>query len=266
MGNPVEEYLSKEAVKTQRKQNELDLWHRWNNEGRQKEHLAPLLKLYDPIFNMKLRAWKPPQVPASAYLGDLQTHAIKAFETFDPTRGVALNTHVEGRLKKALRYGNKGANLAYIPEGVSGQIGKLQKARDELTEELGRAPTTSEIADHLGMPLKRVETISKSVKRDIPMGRSGGAESFDYTAGAEHNNRGFEDQQIAVAATILPEIFPNKPEMHELFHYTFGTGGYKQVLKTSDLAKKMGKSEPQISRMKSSMGSTLRKHMGLDEE
>jgi DNA-directed RNA polymerase specialized sigma subunit len=264
--NPVGAYFqSKEAAQTKRKADEIALWKKWKDSGEQPKHLAPLLKLYEPVFAQKVRLWKPPMVPESAFKADLQTHAIKAFQTYDPSRGAAHNTHIEQRLKKSLRYGNRGANLLYIPEGQSSQIGKLNKAKDALTEDLGRDPTRAEIAQHTGMSVKRVTTILSAVRRDIPMGRSGGEEGLDYGAG-DGSGRGFEDQQIAVAQNILPDIFPNKPEMHQLFNYTFGTNGHTKITKTNDLAKKMGKSAPQISRMKTQMGQTLRKHMGFEED
>lgn len=267
MNNPVEDYAKEKiAAKEQRKKHEVELWKTWKEGGEQPKHLQPLLKLYEPLLAQKVRLWKAPQVPESAFKAELQTHLIKAFQGYDPTRGAAINTHVEKRLEKAKRYNNRYQNLAYIPEGQSGMIGDIQRARDRLTDELGRAPTTDELADHVGVTPKRLDTIIKAVKRDIPMGRSGGAESYDYSSAGDRTGRGFEDQQIAVAQHILPTIFPNKPEMHEIFHYTFGTNNYPQILSTGELAKKMGKSEPQVSRMKTIMGNTLRQHMGLPEK
>ena len=274
MTNPLDEYLEeKTANRSARKQHELDLWARWKEGGQQAEHLEPLLKLYEPVIAQKVRAWKPPMVPASVFKAELQSHAISAFESFDPSRGVALNTHVETRLPKAMRYGNRNANLAYIPEGQSRHIGVLQAAQNTLREDLGRDPTHQEISDYVRglspknkeLTPKRVGTILTAVRRDIPMGRSAGEESFDYGSG-ENTARGFEDQQIAVAQHILPDIFPNKPEMHTLFNHVFGTNGHEQITSTAALAKKLGKSQSQVSRMKTVMGDTLRKHMGLDDE
>ncbi len=264
--NPLEAYQQEKlGAKEKQKKHELELWQKWKDNGEQAEHLEPLLKLYEPIIQQKMRLWKPKAVPESAFRAELQTHAIKAFQNFDPSRGVALNTHVESRLPKALRYGNKGANMAYLPEGQVKHIGAINKAKDTLRDELGRDPTVEELGDHLGMPPKRIETIMKGMRRDVPMGRSTG-EDYDYSGGSEGNEHGFEDQQIAVAQHILPDIFPGKSDMHELFHYTFGTGGYPKVSSTGVLAKKMGKTPQQISHMKSAMGRTLRKYMNPEVE
>ena len=270
MTNPLEAYAhEKNAAQAKRKENEVALWRRWMDNGQKPEHLEPLLKAYAPIFAQKMRAYRAPSTgPESAFKGEIEKHFIAALKSYDPTRGAAINTHVEQRLKKVMRYNNRYQNLAYIPEGQSKYIGKLQKAQTELKEELGREPTHKEIADHLGMPVKTVTTVFKSVRKDSPMSHGGGPDmdGFNYDVGGEGNARGFEDQQIALASTILPTIFPGKPDLHLVFDHVFGTNGKKQVQSTGALAKILGKSEPQVSRLKTTMGDLLRKHMGIGEE
>ena len=267
MTDPIKEYeASKVAAQKNRKQHELDLWKTWKDSGEKPEHLQPLLKLYEPIIAQKSRAWRAKTIPESVFKAELQTHVIKAFQNFDPTRGVALNTHVESRLPKAMRYNNKHQNVGYLPEAQAGQIGPINKARDTLRDELGRDPTNDELADHMGMPPKRIEAIVKNMRRDIPMSRSAGAEDYDYRGSDDSTEHGFEEQQIAVAQHILPDIFPNKPDMVDVFHHTFGTNGYQQIQSTSLLAKKLGKTQAQISRLKTQMGDTLRRYMSSGRE
>jgi DNA-directed RNA polymerase specialized sigma subunit len=267
MTDPVQEYFAtKEAAKVDRKQKELQLWKHWKENGEKPEHLQPLLKLYDPVLNQKMRMWRAPTVPETAFKAELQTQLIKALKIYDPKFGAAINTHVESRLGKAKRYNNRYQNLMYIPEGQSGKIGKLNTSREKLIEELGREPTVDELADHAGMPPKRVQTILSAQMKTVPMGRSAGEESYDYGAGEGATGHDFEEHQIAIAQNILPTLFPNKPDMHTLFHYTFGTNEHPKISSTSVLAKKMGKSQSQISRMKTHMGMVLRSHMGLDAE
>lgn len=255
---PVDDFFEvKEAARTARKQNEIDLWKTWKDNGQQPHHLEPLLKLYEPNLRYKTKQWKAPSVPESAFKAELQTHLIKALESYDPNRGAAINTHVEQRLHKAKRYNAKNQNMAYIPEGQISHIAKIQKAHDLLSEDFGRAPTFTEIADHLGMSPKRVETIQKSIRRDIP----GSMLENDPTR-VTHIGA-YEEQQIEVAKNILPQLFPNKPEFHTLFNYSFGTNDHPQITSTGELAKKMGKSQSQISRMKTTMGNELKKRMGL---
>ena len=254
--DPVTSFLlSKTALADSRKDRDLALWRDWKRGGKKPEDLDPLLKAYAPVFNQKTTRWKAPAVPKSAFQAELQTQFIHALETYDPNRGAALNTHVDLRLRKAMRLNNRFQNFAYIPEGQASHIGAINKAHDELSEELGRAPTFQEIGKHIGLPAARVETIQKARVRDI--------RASDFEHDPTERGTSFEEQQLAVAKNILPQLFPDQPQMHELFHYSFGTGGYPQITSTGQLAKKMGKSPSQISRMKTELGHTLKQHMGL---
>jgi len=253
--NPIEELEeTKEKLAAQRKAHELSLWQQWQDHGKQPEHLQPLLKLYEPVVAQKVRMWKPPAIPASAYAAELNTHLIRSFEKYDPSRGAALNTHAENYLKKALRYGNRHANLAHIPEGQAQYIGKIDKASDHLKDELGRAPTPAEIGHQVGISAKLVSRIQGSRVRDIP------ASAFETDP--TERVPSYEEQQIAVAQQELHKLFPKSPAMHTLFHHTFGTNGHEQIHSTGVLAKKMGRSVSQISRMKTEMGNTLKSYMG----
>lgn len=248
-------YLAqKTAAQADRKARELAHWTTWMNEGQRTEHLRPLLQAYQPLLQQKMRLWKPPAVPESAFRAELQTHFIKALQSYDPSRGAALNTHVENHLQKAQRYAGRHANLAYLPEGQAKHIGRIQRAEDELRESLGRPPTDSELADHVGLTPKKIQMIQRARAKDLP------ASLFETDPVARPNS--FELQQLALAKDILPDLFPGKPELHELFHYTYGTNGYPQIQSTGALAKKLGKSPSQISRMKTQLGQGLRPYMG----
>jgi DNA-directed RNA polymerase specialized sigma subunit len=259
--NPVTDYFQeKQAAKDQRKQKELDLWSTWKNNGQKPEHLEPLLKLYDPVMNLKSRQNKAPNIPASAFKIALQEQLIKALKSYDPAKA-ALNTHVENHLRKVSRYNIRMQNFAYIPEDAVSKISPILKAQDTLEEELGREPTHQEIADHITestgkrITAQRVATVIKSQRKDIP------GSAFESDPVPKPSN--FEESQIAVAANILPTLFPNKPMLHSLFHHIYGTDDHEKITSTTALAKKFGTNLSQISRMKKTIGETLREHMGI---
>lgn len=263
--NPVNDYFkTKEAAKEERKKKELDLWHHWKSNGMQAEHLEPLMKLYEPVLAQKTRMWRAPRVPEAAFKLALQENLVKAFQTYDPSRGAALNTHVENGLKKTIRYNARNQNLAYIPEGQIEKIAPIKMAIDHLTDEYGRAPTNQEIADHLNehgkdtISAQRVETIRKAQRFDIA--------GSSYESDPVPKPSSYEEQQIEVAANILPKLFPDQPHMHTLFHHIYGTNDHEKITSTTALAKKMGLNMSQISRMKTQMGKVLRENMGLSKE
>jgi hypothetical protein len=245
--------LHKRAAAHARKAHEVALWQRWRDEGQRPEHLEPLLSLYEPVFAQKMRQWKAPAVAPSAFRADLQTHFIRALERFDPARGAALNTHVEWFLQKSKRYNNRHQNVAYLPEGQAGFIGKIDRATDALTETLGRAPAPSELAEHLGLRADRVETIQKGRMRDVPASM---LETDPASRAAP-----FAEQQIALAGALLPQLFPARPDMHALFHHTFGTEDHPVLTSNKDLAATLGKTPAQIARMKNELAAALTKRI-----
>ena len=99
MADPVTDFLqAKEAQPNVRREKEHKLWEEWNENDRSPKHLEPLLKVFEPVVNAKIREWKAPRVNESAFKAELHTHMIKAFANFDPARGASLRTHVENRL------------------------------------------------------------------------------------------------------------------------------------------------------------------------
>jgi DNA-directed RNA polymerase specialized sigma subunit len=239
MGNPVDEFLkTKEAALQQKRENELKQLELWK-QTQQPEHLAPLLKSFEPVVAQKLRQYKAPTVSEPAFKAHLQKQLIGAFQTFDPGRGAQLSTHVENRLMKAQRFNTKFQNLAYIPEGKTRHIGKINKAQDELAEQFGRPPTHSEIADHLGMPPKQVSQVISAQRKDIP------ASTFesDPTEIAMHR-----DQEVL---DLLP--YNLTADEKQVFNHIFGRDGATQLSSTNQIASRLGKTAPQVSRLRSSI-------------
>lgn len=248
--NPIEELREqKEKEASARKQNEVALWQNWKSapEHEKPQHLSPLLKAYEPIFQRKVQEWSggAKAVQPAAFHAELQKQFLNALNTYDPDRA-ALSTHVETRLHKAKRFVVKHQNLAYIPEGQVAHIGRIRKAQDELQEDLGRAPTPDEIGDHIGMSPKRVGTILGSLKKDVPASR------FEADPSMQAMSRERE---------VLDLLQYNlSPEEKQVFDHLFGRNGAQKVQSTNDLAKKLNKSAPQISRLKTSI---LNKYKGF---
>jgi DNA-directed RNA polymerase specialized sigma subunit len=240
MANPLDEALEdKEKRATERKAKEVGLWQAWNESGRKPEHLTPLLKAYNPLISQKVREWRPPAIPESAFRAELENHFIKSLETYNPERA-ALSTHINVRLQKAKRYMVQHQNLAYVPEGQAAYIGKIQKAQDQLRDDLGRKPTHSEIADQVGLAPKRVGTILRAMRKDIPASVFGESDP--------------EIKSTAREREVLDLLQYNLSQDEKLvFNHLYGREGKAKINSTNQLADKLGKSPSQISRLKTSI-------------
>lgn len=239
MTNPAQSYMEDRSRRAaERKDVDLHHWQAWKDapEHEKPEHLKPLLASYAPTFRQKEQQWKPPAIPSSAFNAVLQGHFIKALETWDPGKA-ALSTHFETLSKKALRFVGKHQNIGYIPEGQTQHIGKIQRARDVLKEDLGRDPTADEIGDHLGMPPKKVTTIMTAMKKDLP------SSLWETDPVAQSSSR--EQQVLGLLRYDLTS------DEQTVFDHIYGLNGKQKIEETGHLARVLGKNQSQISRLKS---------------
>ena len=225
------------ATKPNRRQQDIDLWHVWNQGGRQPEHLEPLIDRFEPTIEAKVRQWKPPMAQEEAFRTELRKHVVKAIHSYDPNRGTAVSTHVVSRLPAAIRWGSQHANLAYIPEAKAKNIGPLLAAQDELREQFGRDPTHDELAEHTGISLKHVKKTMGALRKDVL------SSSFESDPNPQANQRHME------IIEMLPPVLPDDNH-RKVFNYMYGLNGHPKIESPGEIARKMGKNPSQISRMR----------------
>lgn len=252
--NPVEafeNFRSKEAA--DRANEDLQLWHQWDQGGRTAEGLEPLMQRYEPLLARSQKTWKAPAVNPAAFRAELQKHFINAAHSFDPNQGAAFNTHVQTRLKKALRYNTQHQNVGYIPEDKARRIGAINRAADALQEDLGRAPTPDEIGGQIGLRGEQVRTIQKGVRRDIP------GSVFEEKGQDPIELVGSREQDVIRLMGRAPEQYLS-PEEVTIFKHIYGTGSPK-MSGTGELARKLNMSQSRVSRLKSSIGAKIKQNM-----
>jgi len=99
---------------------------------------------------------------------------MRALEKFEPRRGLKLSTYAHWWIRQAVRraVGTQSA-LIHIPEYMSLSAGAVLRSRRALTVALGHPPTAVEMAQHLAMPVERVERsvtpVAASVSLDQPL-------------------------------------------------------------------------------------------------
>lgn len=81
--------------------------------------------------------------------------AIQAMGSYDPTRA-RLGTHIVNHLQGLKRIARKQNEILSVPERVVLDQHYVHQHEVELTDELGRSPTMSELADRTGLSTKRI--------------------------------------------------------------------------------------------------------------
>lgn len=147
------------------KKRDLDLYTAWKDKG-DKQSLGALMKQLQPVIYSEVRRTSG-TLPEAALSAEAKKWTIRALQTYDPTKGVAISTHVMNYLPKVRRLNYKYQNAARLPENMQLQYTEFKNATSHLENTLNREPTDEEIAKHLGWSKPLVVRFKGSLYEDL---------------------------------------------------------------------------------------------------
>jgi DNA-directed RNA polymerase specialized sigma subunit len=239
---------SREEMKETQKQ-ELELWHRWNTNGRKPEHLQPLYESYKPLLNREAQKFvNKVELPTSTIHAEIDKHFVNAVKSFNPGRGAQLNTWVQTNLQKASRFVKTYQNFGKIPEGQISQIRRFKQAKEHLFNTAGFEPDTKTLADHLGWTQRRVIQMQKEDRRDLP------------ASGFESDPAELLTPKELEAIKLMQ--YDLSPEERTVYEYTFGMNG-KPRYQPGQIAKSTSIHPSKVSRIRNRLVDKLKEAMEL---
>lgn len=147
------------------KQKDIDAFNRWKRDG-DKQALGALMKQLHPLIYSQVERVSG-TLPKAALSAEAKKWTYKAIESYDPSKGASLSTHVLNYLPKIRRLNYKFQNSARLPENLQLQYSTFQNNMSQLQETLGREPTDEEMATVMGWSKPLVTRFKGSLYEDL---------------------------------------------------------------------------------------------------
>ena len=199
------------------------------------DNRSTLLHRFDGIIRTNVNKWAG-NVPQDVLLTQAKVLVAKSFDTYDPSRGTALATHVTNALLPLSRTVYTYQNTARLPENMALKMNTYNQAVSQLTDLNGYTPSTEEISDHLGWTKKEVERINKYNRKSL-------LESGSAVSGSFYETNLREDEDTQLLSGVYMELSPDDRKLFEMIT------GYKRLrpLSNLEIMKETGMSQAQLS-------------------
>lgn len=237
-----------------RRGKELELWHHWNQNGRQLEHLEPLLQSIQPMVRSeatKRLKGLGGAIPRSALENALRTSAVRSIEKYDPSKvgpsgkPAQLSTFVQGNFQSVTDFIGANRNARYTPRAKLDTAGEFLAARDEFTQQHGRAPTLAEMKSALpSWKPKRVQEVHRALAPEV----------FTHMGtGITDDDGGDVDKYRSAVILVYGQLSDQEKQFADLHYPAAG----ETPLTVKQIAKKLGIPEQKVYRLRTKVDNKL---------
>lgn len=148
----------------------------WKASGSKKD-LGILMGQLGPIVYAEVKR-QSGSLPTAALSAEAKKWAYKGIQTYDPSKGTAISTHVMNYLQRVRRVNYKYQNAVRLPENMQLKYHDYNKTLVDLTDELNREPTDEEMAKKIGWSKPQVVKFKNSLYNDLIESNSERASEF----------------------------------------------------------------------------------------
>lgn len=237
-----------------RRDKEVALWHHWNTNGRQPEHLEPLLASIHPMIRSeatKRLSGLGGSIPRTALENALRTSAVKSIEKYDPSKvgptgkPAQLSTFIKGNFQSVTDFIAANRNARYTPRAKLDTAGEFLAARDEFTQQHGRPPTLAEMKSALPTwKPKRVQEVHRALAPEV---------FTNMGTGITDDENSDIDKYRSAVILVYGQLSDQERQFADLHYPAAG----ETPLTIKQIAKKLGIPEQKVYRLRNKVDNHL---------
>jgi len=219
-----------------------ELYSQWAEE-QTPEALGKVLTALDPVLVSEVQNYNGPKKVLHSKARNL---AIGAIKTYDPTKGANLRTWVSSQLRPLSRY-SMALEPVKAPELAKRKAAEISRVNEEIHDRLGRYPTDTELADEVGISLKRLNKVRNMTGYTT-------TESGYLESGSDDGEANMPDiVQNSSSNYAMDSVYTSlDPREKVIMDWKTGRNG-KEMLSNAEIAKRLGVSPAFVSQVSSSI-------------
>jgi RNA polymerase primary sigma factor len=211
------------------------------------DNMAKILDTLAPTITSEIQRYTGPKPLLRSKAKYLATKAVK---TYDPTKGAQLRSWVVTQLQPLSRYGQQ-LRPVRSSELAIRQAAEVDTQRRRLALELDRDPTDAELADRVGISVRRIKRLRDTVRPAMAesMMINEDTEEISLPAVAAGNTLDFASEAVYSGLSERErKIFDWKTGMHG-----------QSVLSNQEVARRLGITPAAISQITANIAAAIRK-------
>ena len=188
---------------------------------------------------------------------------MEAAKRFDPERNVKFISYAVWWVRQAIFHAlSEHARVFRLPQKLSGQVSRLQTAREKLKGELERMPTVQELAERTALPAAEVEQLLLAAGDDVSLsaavGDDGGLELGETLEQDSVPSAEVEMIRTSFERRIQGMVSGLDEKEREVIRMRFGLDG-EEPKTLQEIGEEMGLSRERIRQIESRAKEKLRR-------